>query len=129
MNIEVMVTRLTSSLGMDVYKKHIKSAACILDANYDVGLHRLYNACIKSGVNIEVAQYILLSKGMRDDLEISEKDIKSNVKYAYPILMLCNVYYELHDKQFKTKEESLKIIEHKYPEIPITYLTLFKNIV
>lgn len=129
MSIEVMASRLSTALNMLDCKKAIKSAACILDVNYDADLYKLYRVCRKSGVSEEISQFVLLSKGMRDDLEVPEENILNNVKYAYPVLMLCSVYYELHDRMLKSKEDSLNIIEHEYVEIPITYVTVFKNIV
>ena len=129
MSIKVMVCSLITTLGMEEYRKSIKSAACILDENYGVELNRLYRACKKTGVSEEVAQFVLLSKGMGDDLGISEENILDSVRYAYPVLMLCSVYYELHERLGKTKEESISIIEHQYVEIPITYVTVFKGIV
>lgn len=129
MSIRVMAGKLITTLGMEEYKKPIKSAACILDENYGVELNRLYRACKVSGVSEEVAQYVLLSKGMEEGISISDDDILDNVRYAYPVLMLCSVYYELHEKLGKTKDESISIIEHQYVEIPITYVTVFKSIV
>lgn len=129
MTIKIMVCRLITSLGMEEYRESIKGAACILDENYGVELNRLYRACRASGVSEEIAQFVLLSRGIEDSLNILEEAMLDSVRYAYPVLMLCSVYYELHERLGKTKEESISIIERQYVEIPITYVTVLKGIV
>lgn len=129
MSISIIVDRLMSSLSLRECRRSIRSAASIIDANREVDLKRLYVACKKSGVSEEISQFVLLSKGYRDDLEISDEAVLDNVRYNYPILMLCCVYSDMVEIQGIKKEEAFLKIEHKYPEIPVTYLTVFKNIV